>query len=79
MENCWKAHQFTRGAQLGLVFEYKAQAAIRYLQNVHFQIKQTRDFAPSLADYMFQKTRQNFVRDFCFLMVDWYDGGKPNC
>ena len=44
-----------------------------------------RDFSPEeifeFADYMFAKTRQEEVRDFCFYISNEFPNaiGKPNC
>ena len=63
-----------------------ARAASRFLQDVHFRIKMARDFSPEeisseFADYMFAKTRQEEVRDFCFYISNEFPNaiGKPNC
>ncbi len=71
-------------AKLGEFF--KARVASRFLQDVHFRIKMAKDFSPEeisseFADYMFAKTRQEEVRDFCFKISNKFPNavGKPNC
>lgn len=63
-----------------------ARVASRYLQDVHSRIKRAREFQPEeisseFADYMFAKTRQEEVREFCFYISNEFPNaiGKPNC